>query len=88
MFAFLVVTGCVVAPVALIWGWTRWTRQPKQRTGQAILSLIGFFFATASAAVAVLSVAYAQVHHFPKHRQECLKCEECKFGSKSRANWA
>ena len=30
MFAFLVVTGCVVAPVALIWGWTRWTRQPKR----------------------------------------------------------
>ncbi len=65
MVGFLVVIGYLVAPVALIWGWTRWTRQPKQRTAPAIFSLIGFVFATASAVVAVLSVAYAQVHHFP-----------------------
>jgi hypothetical protein len=65
MFGILVVMGYLMTPVALIWGWTRWTRQPKQRTVPAILSLIGFVFATASAVVAVSSVAYAQVHHFP-----------------------
>ena len=53
LFGILVVISCLVTPVALIWGWTRWTRQPKQRTVPAILSLIGFGFATASAVVAV-----------------------------------
>ena len=65
MFGVLVVIGYLVTPVALIWGWTRWTHQPKQRTVPAILSFVGFAFATGSAIVAVLSVAYAQVHHFP-----------------------
>ncbi len=65
MFGILAVIGYLVTPVALIWGWTRWTRQRKQRTVPAILSLIGFLFATASAVVAASSVAYAQVHHFP-----------------------
>ncbi len=64
-FGILVVIGYLVTPVALIWGWTRWTRQPKHRTVPSILSLIGFVFATASAVVAVSSVAFAQVHHFP-----------------------
>lgn len=57
MFGILVVIGYLVTPAALIWGWTRWTHQPKQRTVTAILSLTGFLFATASAVVAVSSVA-------------------------------
>jgi len=61
----LIALGYLVTPTALIWGWTSWTRQPKQTTLPAILSLIGFIFATASAILAVSSVAYAQVHHFP-----------------------
>jgi hypothetical protein len=65
MFGILVVIGYLVTPVALIWGWTRWARQPRQRTVPALLSLIGFVLATASAILAVSSVAYAQVHHFP-----------------------
>ena len=65
MFGILAVIGYLVTPAALIWGWTRWKCQPKQRTVPAILSLIGFVFATASAVVAVSSVAGAQVHHFP-----------------------
>jgi hypothetical protein len=65
MFGILAVIGYLVTPVALIWGWARWTRQPKQRTDPAILSLIGLVFASASAVVAVSSLAYAQVHHFP-----------------------
>jgi hypothetical protein len=65
MFGILVAIGYFVTPVALIWGWTRWARQPRQRTVPALLSLIGFVLATASAILAVSSVAYAQVHHFP-----------------------
>jgi len=61
----LIALGYLVTPTALIWGWTTWTRQPKQKTLPAILSLIGFIFATASAILAVSSIAYAQVHHFP-----------------------
>jgi hypothetical protein len=38
----LIALGYLVTPTALIWGWTSWTRQPKQRTLPSILSLIGF----------------------------------------------
>jgi hypothetical protein len=64
-FGILIVLSYLVTPVALIWGWTRWAGQPRNRTVPAILSLIGFIFATASAILAALSVGYAQVHHFP-----------------------
>ena len=65
IFGILIVLGYLVTPVALIWGWTRWARRPKQQTVSAILSLFGFIFATASGILAVSSVAFAQVHHFP-----------------------
>lgn len=65
MIGILIVLAYLVTLPALIWGWTKWTLQPKQRTLPAILSLIGFIFATASAILSVSSVAYAQVHHFP-----------------------
>jgi hypothetical protein len=65
IFGILIFLGYLVTPVALIWGWTRWARQPGQRTVLAALSLIGFIFATASAVLVVSSIAYAQVHHFP-----------------------
>ncbi|MBI3477612.1 MAG: hypothetical protein HY010_17915 [Acidobacteria bacterium] len=65
MFAILMALGYLVTPVALIWGWTRWARQQEQRSVPAILSLLGFIFATASAVIAVSFAAYAQLHHFP-----------------------
>jgi hypothetical protein len=65
IFGILIAIGYLVTPVALIWGWTRWALQPRQRTVPAFLSLTGFVFATASAVLAVWSVAYAQVHRFP-----------------------
>jgi hypothetical protein len=65
IFGILIALSYLVAPVTLIWGWTRWARQPKQRTLPAILSLIGFMFGTASAVLGASSVSYAQVHHFP-----------------------
>jgi hypothetical protein len=60
----LIAIGYLVTPVALIWAWISWARQPRQRTIPASLSLTGFVFATASAVLATSSVAYAQVHHF------------------------
>jgi hypothetical protein len=64
VFAVLIALSYIVSPVMLIWGWARWAWQPKSGAVAAILSLVGFSFATASAALAVSSVAYAQVHHF------------------------
>jgi hypothetical protein len=65
MFAILFAFGYLVAPIMLIWGWARWLRQPKVRTTPPILSLIGFVLASASALIAFLLIAYAQVQHFP-----------------------
>lgn len=57
--------GYLGSPTILIWGWARWLRQPKPRTVLAILSMIGFVLATASAVLAVSSIIFAQFHHFP-----------------------
>ena len=65
IFVLLAVLGYLVAPVALIWGWARWVVQPKLRTAISIISLVGLVFATTSALVAVTTIAYAQIHHFP-----------------------
>lgn len=62
VFAILIALSYIVSPIMLIWGWARWAGQPKSGTVASILSLVGFSFATASAALAVSSVAYA--HHF------------------------
>jgi len=64
-FGILIALGYVVSPPMLIWGWARWLGRPKERSVSSILSFIGFILATAAAVLAVLSVAYAQVHHFP-----------------------
>ena len=61
---FLVILGCFVAPVILVWGWIRWIRRPKQRTVTSIASLIGFLLASASAVLAVASVADTYIHGF------------------------
>src|SRR5580700_664962 len=65
IFAVLIALGYLVSPTTLIWGWTRWVRSQKLHTTASVLSLIGFIFATASALLAISSLAYAQVHHFP-----------------------
>lgn len=61
----LIALGYLMTPVVLVWGWARWIRLPRQRTIPAILSFTGFIFGTASAILAIGSVGYAQVHHFP-----------------------
>jgi len=55
----LFLAGYVLSPVMLTWGWVRWFRQPKLRTVTAILSLLGFTLASASALLAVSAIAYS-----------------------------
>jgi len=59
-FAILLVGGYLAAPALLVWGWTRWLRQPKRRTLCSILSLVGFAFGTASIVLAVALVVYSR----------------------------
>ena len=65
MFGILFAVGYLLSPAMLIWGWLRWANQPRLRTIPSILSFAGFILATASAVLAVSSIAYAQVHRFP-----------------------
>jgi hypothetical protein len=65
IFGILIFLGYLVAPVMLVWGWAWWGAQPKLKTIPSALSLIGFVFATVSAALAVSSAVYAQIHGFP-----------------------
>ena len=65
MFWIMGAFGYLGSPTILIWGWARWLGQPKPRTIPAILSIISFVLATASAVLAVSSVIFAQFHHFP-----------------------
>lgn len=57
----LAVLSYLVAPLTLVWGWVRWTRQSKQRNVLAILSLLGFSLASGSALLAGGAIAYAQL---------------------------
>ncbi|MGA6986699.1 MAG: hypothetical protein WBZ01_11655 [Terriglobales bacterium] len=65
MFVILIAIGYLASPIVLVWGWLRWVRLPKLRTVASTLSFAGFLLATASALLAVATMAYAQVHHFP-----------------------
>ena len=65
MFVILIAIGYLASPVVLVWGWLRWVRLPKLRTAPSALSFGGFVLTTASALLAVGTIAYARVHHFP-----------------------
>ena len=54
-----VILFCV--PVLLIWGWLRWWKRDKKHSLIPIMSLIGFFLATASSLLAISTVVYATV---------------------------
>ena len=64
VFIILGVLGYLVSPVALILGWNEWVKAPKPKTISSIVSLVGFILASCSALLAVLTIAYANVHHF------------------------
>jgi len=64
IFVILFAFSYLASPVFLFWGWVRWLKQPKPRTITSLLSLSGFVFASASGLLAVLSIAFAQVHRF------------------------
>jgi hypothetical protein len=49
----------VALPVVMLGGWIRWVRQPKLLTTFSVLSMIGFFLATASALLAFGGLLYA-----------------------------
>jgi hypothetical protein len=64
-FEILFALSYLLSPIVLFWGWARWMRQSKLRTLTAILSLISFVLATASALLGVLSSVYGVIHGFP-----------------------
>ena len=65
MFAILFSVAYLGPPALLIWGWLRWRMRPKLWTAFSVLSLVGFGLATVSALLALSTIVYAQVHHFP-----------------------
>ncbi|MFZ0561850.1 MAG: hypothetical protein WAM43_09575 [Terriglobales bacterium] len=69
----LAIVGYLLAPVVLVWGWVRWIQQPKLRTISAVLSLLGFILASASALLAVSAAGYAQIHRFGFYDPSLMK---------------
>ena len=70
----LFVAGYLLSPVMLTWGWVRWFRQPKLQTVTAILSLLGFILASASALLAVSAMAYSLIRGgFPYYDPRLMK---------------
>jgi hypothetical protein len=65
MFAILFGVAYLGPPILLIWGWLRWTLRPRLWSAFSVMSFVGFCLATLSALLAISSIAYAQVHHFP-----------------------
>jgi hypothetical protein len=65
VFAILFAIAYLGPPTLLVWGWLRWLGKPRVWTVLSVLSLISFVLATASALLALSTIAYAQVHHFP-----------------------
>jgi len=65
-------------PFALAWGWLRWWKQAGKRNLFAILSLIGFAFATGSALLAAALPIYARaMGGFPYYDPTLLRIYRC-----------
>ena len=69
----LAILGYLGAPITLIWGWARWAVLPKSRTVPSMLSLLGFILASASALLAISTLAYAFGHRFAYYDPQLLK---------------
>lgn len=60
LFALLLVFSYLVAPITLVWGWSRWIKQgPRTWSISSTLSFIGFLFASASALFALSMIFWA-----------------------------
>ena len=60
-FAAMVGMGYLIAPIMLVWGWTRWTLRRDELGPPFFLSFIGFMLSTASGILAVSTIVYAFV---------------------------
>ena len=57
--------GYLIAPVMLVWGWTRWfKRRPRIWNPPSTLSFVGFLFASASGFLAALVITYGSFGGF------------------------
>jgi hypothetical protein len=63
----------VVLPGMFVWGWIRWSNDTSPRTIISNLSLSGFFLATASALLAIITAIWALVRPFPFYDPTLLK---------------
>jgi len=72
--AALVAAAYLLAPTMLTWGWIRWFRRREIVDRPFFLAFIGFIPSTASALLAIGSIAYAvSVHGFPYYDPRLLK---------------
>jgi hypothetical protein len=75
---FLAVATTLIIPVLLVWGWVRWAKDETSRSRSTTFSLVGFSFATASAALAIFTHLYAVfVRSFPVYDPTLLKIYAC-----------
>jgi uncharacterized membrane protein YgdD (TMEM256/DUF423 family) len=63
----------LVPPLIVAWAWARWATRPKLHSLTSNLSLLGLILATASAVLAILTIALAQVHDFPYYDPVLLR---------------
>ncbi|HEY6971825.1 MAG TPA: hypothetical protein VJA94_21620 [Candidatus Angelobacter sp.] len=61
----LYVAAMITVPIFTIWGWARFFNGAEFRTPASKVSLTGFSIATASAVLAIMTVAVAMVRPFP-----------------------
>ena len=73
LFGTLLVVG-MATPGLLVWGWVRWLNRPNERARPILLSFAGFVFATASALLALSTIAYSySIGGFPFYDPRLLK---------------
>jgi hypothetical protein len=78
VLTLLIIGAYLGVPVILVWGWLRWSRHPRERNLLAALSLTGFAFASASAALAAGSILYAHaIGGFPFYDPRLLRIYRC-----------
>ncbi len=75
LWVFIAALAYLLAPYSLVVGWIKCAQRPKLRSLPALLSFTGFILSTASAALALAGIAYAQVHHFKFYDPGLMRIE-------------